>query len=145
MHKAASRYLEMNRLEQKNIQVLLCRRALEIWERDNPNNCQYRESVVGTIQELETSLPRLALESVIAGRDLYSVKERYREPICALQDEDLILPEPSLSAYYAIYNLFKSCVLGAEIDNWLVVNQALSSLGEKDAVSNLELVLNEAP
>ena len=40
---------------------------------------------------------------------------------------DLEFPDPVEYAYYAIYNLFRKYVQGRELDDWLIVNQALSS------------------
>ena len=45
-------------------------------------------------------------------------------------------------AYYAIRNAFAAHVLNREVDPWLVVNQALTAVGETEAVHVLEEVLN---
>ena len=71
-----------------------------------------------------------------------AIQKKYREPICALQDDDWVLPEEASYAYYAIYNFFQKYALGKPIDDWLIVNQALSSLGSASGL--VELTLAEA-
>ncbi len=63
--------------------------------------------------------------------DARQVAQRYQEPIVAMHDDDLTFPDNIEFAYYAIYNLFRKYALGTEIDDWLIVNQALSA--EKDS------------
>jgi len=52
---------------------------------------------------------------------------RYREPIVALHDGDLDLPDTIEYAYYSLYNLFRKYTGIEDIDDWLIVNQAISS------------------
>ena len=54
------------------------------------------------------------------------------EPMIAMREEYLTFPENITFAYYAIYNLFKKYVLKEDVDDWMIVNQALSS--EEDPV-----------
>jgi hypothetical protein len=58
--------------------------------------------------------------------------------LVALQDDDLRLPEKAEFAYYSIRNLFVAKVLRRPIDPWLVVNQALSAIGEDKGIAALE-------
>lgn len=44
-----------------------------------------------------------------------------------MQDDDLTFPDPIEFAYYALYNLFSRYTQQEPIDDWLIVNQALSS------------------
>jgi hypothetical protein len=69
------------------------------------------------------------MRAVELGQGSADVQARYREPIVALQDDDLELPEEIEYAYYAVYNLFLRHGLAEPIDDWLIVNQAVSSLG----------------
>ncbi len=55
-----------------------------------------------------------------------------------MQDDDLTFPGPVTFAYYALYNLFKKYAGHEEVDDWLIVNQALSS--EPDASRWSELL-----
>jgi hypothetical protein len=111
------------------VQLALCRRALGVWEaylgRHEP--VEYIDSVVGLYHCVDSVLPRDSLASVEAGVDRAGVVQRYLEPIVALQDDDLELPDHIELAYYAIYNLYRSAVEGAAIDDWLIVNQALAA------------------
>lgn len=36
-------------------------------------------------------------------------------------------PDPLEFAYYAVYNFFRKYALNEEVDDWLIVNQAVSS------------------
>lgn len=113
-----------------HVQQLLCRHALAAWQgyvrAHSP--IHYIESVVGSSQTVDERLPADALRAAAAGEDSADVDRRYREPIAALQDGDLEFPPPIEYSYYAIYNLFRRHVMGvSQVDEWLVVNQALSS------------------
>jgi hypothetical protein len=44
-----------------------------------------------------------------------------------MQDKDLEFPGTVEYAYYSIYNLFKKYAALADIEDWQIVNQALSS------------------
>ncbi len=52
-----------------------------------------------------------------------------------MQDDDLEFPDDIELAYYSIYNLFRRYVLADSIDDWLIVNQALSAHGESADVA----------
>jgi hypothetical protein len=110
------------------VQLALCRHALGVWEAylRREGAIEYVDAVVGLAHSVDSALPRDALASVEVGADRAGVAQRYLEPIAALQDDDLELPGHIELAYYAIYNLFRSAVDGAAIDDWLIVNQALS-------------------
>lgn len=109
--------------------LALCRHALGVWEayirRYGP--IMYADSVVGVEHCIDSTLPRDALACVAAGADRANLAYRYQEPIVALQDDDLALPDHIELAYYAIYNLYRKSLAGAAIDDWLIVNQALSA------------------
>lgn len=119
----------LDKPRQRTVQLALCRHALSVWEayiqREGP--IEYVDSVVGMYHCVDSVLPRDALASVEAGVERAGVARRYLEPIAALQDDDLELPGHIELAYYAIYNLYRSAVEGAAIDEWLIVNQALSA------------------
>lgn len=119
----------LDKPRQRAVQLALCRHALGVWEtyiqREGP--IEYVDSVVGMYHCVDSVLPRDALASVEVGVDRAGVARRYLEPLAALQDDDLELPGHIELAYYAIYNLYRSAVEGAAIDDWLIVNQALSA------------------
>jgi hypothetical protein len=131
MHPFAERFFALLPEQKRTAHLWLAEVALERWDRFLATGpaLGYVESVAGTCQLVERRLPRDALLSARAGRDLNGVAGRYLEPICALQDGDLRLPDDEGYAYYAIYNAFQRYALGREVDDWLIVNQALSSLG----------------
>jgi hypothetical protein len=85
--------------------------------------------------EVDVHLPHDALRSANTGEDLADVEGRYREPIVAMQDDDLEFPDPIEFAYYAVYNCFRRHVRGEGIDPWLIVNQALSSSKDEASLS----------
>ncbi len=49
-----------------------------------------------------------------------------------MEDFDLEFPYHIEFAYYSIYNLFKKYGVQANVDDWLIVNQALSSEADQD-------------
>jgi hypothetical protein len=56
---------------------------------------------------LDCGLPREALAAGRSGTDAAAIGQRYLEPIAALQDDDLVLPEAAHFSYYAVYNAFE--------------------------------------
>lgn len=113
----------------RTVQIALCRHALHVWEayiqRQEP--VEYVDSVVGMYHCVDSTLPRDALASVEAHSSEAAIAYRYQEPIAALQDDDLELPNQIELAYYAIYNLYRAASAGASIDDWLIITQALSA------------------
>ena len=140
MTPAAQRYLAMNKEQQKYVHIFLCEKSLEFWESfiDKRHPMNYQESACGTMQAVDVQLPREALASVKAGRDLAHVKDAYVEPLVAHQDGDLVLPDNAYYAYFAIYHAFALQVIGKEIDGGLIVRQALSCLDENSVNSILQ-------
>jgi APA family basic amino acid/polyamine antiporter len=111
----------------------LAERALQTWEAYARSRAPitYQESVVGTAQVVELDLPARALAAVRSGQDVTAIEQRYREPITALQDMDLELPDPVGFAYYAVYNLFRRYALQEPIEDGLILDQACSSLPDE--------------
>lgn len=145
MHEAAKQFLALNDETKRAACIQLCERALAVWEKLFPEGrcVTYQESVAGTSQTLDCGLPRDALASACAGMDTANVGQRYRDPLCALQDEDLALPDPAKFAYYAIHSAFEKYVAGRDLDEWVIVNQALASTNTNDPGSILSEVLRE--
>jgi hypothetical protein len=134
-------FQKLNSARKREVHFILCEYALNKWDKyiaQNPE-IRYVDSVVGMAHTVENTLPREAFESAKKGEDLANIGGRYSEPIVSLQDEDLEFPEPIVFAYYAIYNLFQRYVLGINIDDWLIANQALAS--EPDMLKMKELFL----
>ncbi|MFC3652846.1 hypothetical protein ACFONN_14910 [Dyella humi] len=144
MHEAAKRFSELPTTQRKAACLRLCEHALHVWEKSFPEDrtVSYQETVAGSIQTLDLELPRDALAAANAGADTASVASRYREPLVALQDEDVVLPKDAEFAYYAIHNAFERYALGRDIGEWIIVNQALSTA--PDAIGLLTDVLREA-
>lgn len=113
----------------KAAHLLLCEGALRKWEAyiTQAGPISYAETVCGTLQTVDAGLPGAALRCARAGADAEGVGQRYREPIVALQDCDLVLPDAVKFAYYSIYNLFCKYAAGERVDDWLIANQALAA------------------
>ena len=138
MHPAAQRYFDMDLDNQKKVQILLCQHALDAWEGLVPANLGYRESVAGSAQVFDAQLPRRAFNAVLSGLDDQDLEALYQEPLAALQDDDIQLSRNAEFAYYSVRNLFVAHVLRRATDPWLVINQALSAIGEDQAIIALE-------
>lgn len=145
MHPAAEAFFNFPPERQRNVHLRLLEHALAVWESHYPLDARptYIESVAGSCQELDTGLPREALAAIQDGCDPAGIEGRYLEPIIALRDKDLVLPDAVEYAYYAIYNGFRLHGQRQDIDAWLIVNQALASLERgqvaavlQDAVDN---------
>jgi hypothetical protein len=117
----------------RRVHFILGAHALSKWHaycNDHPR-VHYVETVCGTRQTVDSSLPGDALACAEQERDDREVAERYQEPIAAMQDDDLEFPDPVAFAYYAIYNLFRKYAKHEPLDDWLIVNQSLSSEQEE--------------
>ena len=103
--------------------------ALERWREyaDRQGAIRYRESVAGTQQVVDATLPSDAFAAARNQQGCAEVDARYGEPRAALQDGDLEFPEPVAHAYDAVYNFFRRYGLGEDVDDWLIVNQAGAS------------------
>ena len=111
------------------VHLSLCEGALDKWTAyaRSRGEITYTETVCGTNQTVDAALPTDAFECAKKRRDVANVHGRYREPIVALQDDDLEFPDAIEFAYYSIYNLFRKYTGIEDVDDWLIVNQALSS------------------
>ncbi|MFF0454579.1 hypothetical protein [Nocardia africana] len=133
-------FFELGTEHRRQVHLSLCEDALSRWVdyvRGEPRALRYRDSVVGMRHQVDVELPADALRSARAGVDVADVRDRYLESICALQDDDLVFPDPVEFAYYAIYNCFRKYVRGDDIEDWLIVNQALSAHDIDEAAPRL--------
>jgi hypothetical protein len=129
MTDSAKIFLSLNNGQKRFVHLELCRNALSVWSNYVAlfDEISYVESVVGTFQIVDKLLPNAAFEAAVEGKDSANINWRYAEPINALHDDDLEFPDNIEFAYYAVYNLFNKYVLHQKIDDWLIVNQALSA------------------
>jgi hypothetical protein len=123
------RFLSLSPPERRVVHDLLVEQALARWKAhaEKEGEIRYRESVTGTEQVVDAALPADALAAARSGQEVREVAARYGEPITALQDGDLSFPEPIEFSFYAIYNFFRKYGPGKDVDDWLIVNQAVSS------------------
>lgn len=145
MHPLAAAYFDLSEATQKQVHLYLLSKVLPVWQSfvaEHPS-LTYLESVAGTQQTVDGQLPEDAVKAIEFGWDHAQVAERYLEPLAALQDGDLSLPEPIEFAYYAMFNAFRLHVLGEPLDHWLVVNQSLSVFGEEQSLAALAQALAE--
>lgn len=127
---AVAKQFDSLKPEQKRaVHFLLCEQALKTWQDfvASRSPIHYAESVCGTKQVVDSTLPQDAFRAAQCGQDTAKVAQRYLEPIAALQDGDLQFAKSIEFTYYAIYNLFLKYACREDIDDWLIVNQALAS------------------
>ncbi|WP_280299365.1 hypothetical protein [Nocardia neocaledoniensis] len=128
------------------VHLALCEDALLTWNdyvQGDPAALRYHDSVVGMRHTVDIELPADALRAARAGTDLANVDGRYLEPIAALQDDDLEFPVSVELGYYAIYNCFRKYVSGDDIEDWLIVNQALSVHHDGEVAARLTRAIDE--
>jgi hypothetical protein len=115
--------------QRRIVHLSLCEHALAQWTAYTRSRGQisYTETVCGTTHAVDAVLPKDAFECALQRRDVANVHERYCEPLVSLQDGDLEFPDAIEFAYYSVYNLFRKYTGIEEVDDWLIVNQALSS------------------
>jgi hypothetical protein len=141
MNSPAQTFMKLSTDEKKKVHIILCEKSLIKWNEyvSNFDEINYTETVCGTNQTVDKNLPSEAINSVKMNIDITNIKDRYSEPIVALQDDDLEFPENIELAYYSIYNLFRKYICCENIEDWLIVNQALSSLDNDKIVKDILL------
>ncbi len=146
MEDLAATYLSLTPDRQKAVQVTLLERALLAFESAYPRHgsTEYSESLCGTMQMFDHSLPSDAIWCITVSEDVANVGVRFGEPVCAMQEGSFELPEPLDLAYYSIYNAFRLHVRAESIDPWLVVNQALSVYPEQEMAIALAHAIDQA-
>jgi hypothetical protein len=134
MKQTAANFFSLPDAKRRSALLRLCAESLTVWESHYPPEASisYQETVTGSIQVLDVGLPREALQAAQSGVGDPEIHERYKEPIVALKDNDLEFPEVAEFAYYAIYNAYRLYVIGAKIEEKLILNQALSALPEEE-------------
>ena len=122
-------FLSLPPAEKRRVHFVLCAKALAVWLNysSQKKRSRYVDGVVGLSHKVDMALPSDAFNAAQEGRDAARVAERYAEPITAMQDDDLEFPRNIEFAYYSIYNLFCKYVMRDDIDDWIIVNQAISS------------------
>jgi hypothetical protein len=108
----------------------------------------YYDSVVGMFHVVDLQLPADAFAAAFGVPDEASaaaMEQRYLEPLAALQDDDLDFPGSTLLGYYAVYNAFMKYARHADIDDGLILSQALSGSGpESEWLPMLAAAVREA-
>ena len=128
MNDTIREFQALSASKKKKLQLIACEYSLVVWNEFWPSvDLSYTDSVVGVIHEVDTKLPLEAYHAVKLDDYNQSISNRYREPITAMQDTDLEFPFRIQFAYYSIYNLYQKYGDKREIDDWLIINQALSS------------------
>ncbi len=132
-------FLNLTGEQKRFVHFQLCENSLGILEKylDETGRIEYVESVVGTLQVFDPKLPRDAFESAQNGGNLYDTDYRFAEPIAAIQDDDLSFINHIELAFFSIYNLFQKYVLHREIEDWVIVNQALSAETDDEKLAQL--------
>ena len=129
MTDSKTHFLSLAPSIKRHVHVLLCENAAEQWaEFLKSNSVEYVETVTGTSQKLDFGLLLEALDAVRRSDDKSQVGRRFLEPLAALQDGDLSLPEYVEFAFHSICNLYRKYVDQEPVDDWLIVNQALASI-----------------
>ena len=147
METLAKQFHDLPVDRRRKVHLFLGEAALRKWRKycSAHRRIGYVETVCGTRQSVDIELPADACQAAREGRDNKNVAARYQEPITAMQDDDLIFPEPVEYAYYALYNLFNKYAARESVDDWLIVNQALSSEeDESKRVGTLESAIHKA-
>lgn len=147
MDTLAKQFHDLSADERRNVLLFLGESALRKWREycSIHRRISYVETVCGTHQSVDTELPADACQAAREGCDSKNVANRYQEPIAAMQDDDLTFPDPVEFAYYALYNLFNKYAVHETVDDWIIVNQALSSEEDESKWgATLEAAIQEA-
>ena len=121
-------FIDLEPSQKEELHFSLCLNALSIWEAYTKQlEIPYTESVFGTKHIVDNTLPNKAYNAALKKKSCSFIFDNYSEPITSMQDGDLEFPVNIEFAYYAIYNLYLKYSRNGDIDDWLIVNQALSA------------------
>ena len=146
------RFLELPDDARKQVHQYLCAQALEGWQKytDEFKRITYNDSVVGMFHVVDLQLPADAFNAAFlppATNHQTAIAEidyRYQEPMTALQTWDLEFPDNIQLGYYSIYNAFRKYARAEPMDDWLIVNQALSvATNERNWNRTLEAAIQQ--
>lgn len=129
MSDISQKFLALSASKKKTIHLAVCQYSLEEWEKYSHANAplSYVDSIVGVRHNVDFDLLREAYDAVRLNKYNNEIATKFLEPICAMQDMDLEFPSLIEYAYYSIYNLYRKYSGNQEIDDWLIVNQSISS------------------
>lgn len=134
MKELYDKFMSLGVEARKQAHINACGYSLSAWDqyvRDG-NGLGYRDSVVSMKHYLREDLPNNALQAIMNNAPSKEISELYLEPIAALQEMDWEPPEYIEYAYYSIYNAYRKYCEGSDIDDWLIINQSLSSEPKKE-------------
>lgn len=134
MKKLYDQFIASDAGAKKKTHIKACGYALTAWDAfvQKGKGLTYRDSVVLMKHQIDGALPCYALQAVIVGEPKQEISDQYLEPITALQDMDWQPPKHIEYAYFSIYNLYRKYCEGEEIDDWLIINQSLSSTANEE-------------
>jgi len=130
MSEVMNIFLSLSSEEKKEFHLDACQFSLDQWDKfwkNNDAHMRYTDSVAGIEHVVDFELPLKAYLAVKFNHYDGLIEKEYREPIVALQDYDWNPPADIQMAYYSIYNLYQKYSGLEEIDDWLIINQSLSS------------------
>lgn len=119
--------------------LIACERALAVWNAFvSSSDLEYTDSVAGLHHEIDEELPlrvffcvRENLENLGAEFG-FALQEEYLEPLAALGDGDLKMPENALEAFYSFHHLLAAAMDAEKKQHFAIaVQQACESLQEK--------------
>ncbi len=143
MKELHTKFISLDACEKRKAHINACTYSLAAWDAftQKGKKLSYRDSVVLMKHQIEKELPGNALQAVIDGLANKKIEESYLEPIAALQDMDWEPPDNIEYAFYSIYNLYRKYLEGAEIDDWLIINQCLSSETDENKWNSMFLTI----
>ena len=138
MHELVVKFKNLSADETKKAHVRACAYSVSAWDKfcANGRNLTYKDSVVFLTHSVDKSLLNSALQAVIDNHS-DGLLDSFLEPINALEEMDWTPGQNIEYAFYSIYNLYKKYCHKEEIDNWLIINQALSSESDETKIDEM--------
>ena len=134
-------------------QIKLCLKltnlACDVWNNySKGKTVNYVDSVVGLKHNIQPDLLNRTVQEVskinFNQKQINKLKKEFQDPIIAIQDLDLELPNPVEKAFHSVHNLLelkpklKQTIFG---DNYpyLIINQAIDSLSSSKTKTDEEI------
>lgn len=128
MHELVVKFKGLPADDTKKAHIRACAYSVSAWDKfcADGKNLSYKDSVVFLTHKVDKSLLSSALQAVIDNHS-GNLLDSFLEPINALEEMDWTPGQNIEYAFYSIYNLYKKYCLKEDIDDWLIVNQVLST------------------
>ena len=135
-------YKNLSTTQFKQVHLYLCKSALEQLESyvANIGRLKYKNSSSDTESELDLSIPKDAIESVLTGKDVSNVSLRYSKPRSDFMNRSprRNFDEDMYQLWCSLLNMYEKYIENKQHSNRIIIIQALINCSDADFSLRLE-------